>query len=166
MKLNDKVLFAKVKPEAKIPSKREEDGCYDIYACFDEEVITIKPHEIVTVPTGIASAFDSKYRFDVQRERGSTGSIGLVPRCGQIDSGYRGEWFLKLQNTTNKNIIISKLHDAKQELDKAIYYPYSKAVCQAALEIVPVIETEEISFEELKEIPSERGDGALGSSGK
>ena len=68
MKLNDKVLFAKVKPEAKIPSKREEDGCYDIYACFDEEVITIKPHEIVTVPTGIASAFDSKYRFDVQRE--------------------------------------------------------------------------------------------------
>lgn len=164
---NDKILWAKVKPNAIIPTKRDEDGCYDIYASLENDnPIVIDPHKIVTVPTGIASAFDSKYRFDVQRERGSTGSIGLVPRCGQIDSGYRGEWFLKLQNTTNKRIVISPLIDDKFETETAIMYPAKKAVCQAALEIVPVVDTEEISYEELSNIPSERGTGALGSSKK
>lgn len=162
----DKILWAKVKPNAIIPTKRDEDGCYDIYACLDTSFIPIEPHEIVTIPTGIASAFDSKYRFDVQRERGSTGSIGLVPRCGQIDSGYRGEWFLLMQNTTNKTIILTDTTNDKKESTNFIYYPLSKAVCQAALELVPVVESEEISYEELSEIPSKRGKGALGSSGK
>ena len=35
------IKFAKVKPNAKIPTKREEDAGYDIYACFDEDYITI-----------------------------------------------------------------------------------------------------------------------------
>ena len=164
--MEKKLLWAKVKAEATIPTKREEDGCYDIYACFEEPELLIKPHEIVTVPTGIASAFSSKYRIDVQRERGSTGSIGLVPRCGQIDSGYRGEWFLKLQNTTDKNIVISKLYNDKKEFEDTVYYPYSKAVVQAAVEVVPVLEEEVISYEELVKIPSLRGNGSLGSSGK
>ena len=163
----DKILWAKVKPNAIIPTKRDEDGCYDIYASLDNDnPIVIDPHEVATVPTGIASAFDSKYRFDVQRERGSTGSIGLVPRCGQIDSGYRGEWFLKLQNTTSKKIVISPLIDDKFETETGIMYPAKKAVCQAALEFVPVVDTEEISYEELATIPSERGTGSQGSSGK
>lgn len=160
------IKFAKVKPNAIIPTKRNEDGCYDIYACVDEIQIVIEPHEITTIPTGIASAFSEKYRFDVQRERGSTGSIGLSPKCGQIDSGYRGEWFLKMQNTTSKRIVISKVVDEKYEDDKIVFYPMKKAVCQAALEFVPVVDQEEINFDELKAIPSLRGDGALGSSGK
>ena len=28
----DRLIFAKMKSNAVIPSKREEDGCYDIYA--------------------------------------------------------------------------------------------------------------------------------------
>jgi len=166
MKINDKTLYwAKVKDSAIIPTKRLEDGCYDIYACIEEEIV-IKPHEIVTVPTGIASAFSHKYRLDFQRERGSTGSIGLVPRCGQVDSGYRGEVFLKLQNTTNKNIVISTFVEDKFENDQVVIYPVTKAVCQAALEIVPEVEEKEISYEDLVKIPSERGMGRLGSSGK
>lgn len=166
MNINDKTLYwAKVKENAIIPTKRLEDGCYDIYACIDGEIV-IKPHEIVTLPTGIASAFSHKYRLDFQRERGSTGSIGLVPRCGQVDSGYRGEVFLKLQNTTNKNIVISTFVEDKFENDQVVIYPVIKAVCQAALEIVPEVEEEEISYEDLVKIPSERGMGRLGSSGK
>lgn len=167
MKIQDnKVYWAKVNPKATIPTKRLEDGCYDIYACTDKEEIVIKPHEIVTVPTGIASAFSHKYRLDFQRERGSTGSIGLSPRCGQVDSGYRGEIFLKLQNTTNKYIVISSKYKEKFEDEYGIVYPMSKAVCQAALEIVPIVDEEEISYDDLLKIPSERGTGALGSSGK
>jgi dUTP pyrophosphatase len=159
------LYWAKVKPEGVIPTKRLEDGCYDIYACSDKDIV-ILPHQIVTVPTGIASAFNHKYRLDFQRERGSTGSIGLSPRCGQVDSGYRGEIFLKLQNTTDKVIVIT--HDTKEKMETVdeVLYPMSKAVCQAALEVVPEVEEWEITYEELLQIPSKRGTGALGSSGK
>lgn len=164
---NETLYWAKVKPNAIIPTKRQEDGCYDIYACVeDQDEIIIKPHEIVTIPTGIASAFSYKYRLDFQRERGSTGSIGLVPRCGQVDSGYRGEIFLKMQNTTNRTIAISKSVKDKWETEDKVVYPMSKGICQAALEIVPIVEEKEISYEDLVKIPSERGTGALGSSGK
>ena len=87
------VKFAKVHPNAIIPSKRDEDMGFDIYACFDEDYIVIEPHETKLIPTGIASACDSNYGFLVF-ERGSTGSKGIARRCGVIDSGYRNEWFI------------------------------------------------------------------------
>ena len=42
----------------------------------------------------------------------------------------------------------------------------TKAIAQAILVPVPKTEIEEVTYEELKEIKSERGEGALGSSGK
>ena len=51
-------------------------------------------------------------------------------------------------------------------MNRSIIYPYTKAICQALLLPVPKVEIEEISLEELKAIPSERGEGKLGSSGK
>ena len=45
-------------------------------------------------------------------------------------------------------------------------YPYSKAIAQALVTPAPKVNVEEISYEELKEIKSERGIGALGSSNK
>ena len=54
----------------------------------------------------------------------------------------------------------------ENEIINSIVYPYSKAIVQAI--IAPVLKTnkEEISYEDLKNIPSERGLGSLGSSGK
>ena len=104
------VRFAKVHPNATIPSKRDEDMGFDIYACFDEDYIVINPHETKLIPTGIASACNPKYGFIVF-ERGSTGSKGIARRCGVIDSGYRNEWFIGLTNTTNKVMFISKLSE-------------------------------------------------------
>lgn len=161
--MKDKILFAKVKPEARIPSKREEDGAYDIYACFDEEYIVIKPNEIKIIPTGIASAFDKKYRI-VFQERGSTGTIGLKVNAGLIDSGYRNEWFVCLNNTSKNIIYITKEVTKTEHLVGAVYYPYSKALCQSKIQEVPVIDIEEIDYEELKNISSERGMGCLGST--
>ena len=45
-------------------------------------------------------------------------------------------------------------------------YPYEKAICQAMVIPVPRLNIEEISYEELQNIKSDRGIGALGSSGK
>jgi dUTP pyrophosphatase len=47
-----------------------------------------------------------------------------------------------------------------------LFYPYEKAICQAILLPVPKMKSVEISVEELKAIPSERGEGKIGSSGK
>ena len=166
------IKFAKIRPEAKIPSKRDEDMGFDIYACFDEDYMVIGPHETKLIPTGIASACDLDYGFLVF-ERGSTGSKGIARRCGVIDSGYRNEWFIGLTNTTNKVMFISKLsekatYDSYYDkiMPESFVYPYSKAIAQALVVPVPKVEVEEMSYEELQSIKSERGLGALGSSGK
>ena len=181
--MNTNIKFAKVRRDAIIPSKRDEDMGFDIYACFDEDYIIIEPQETKLIPTGIASACESNYGF-VLRERGSTGSKGIALRAGVIDSGYRNEWFVGLTNTTNKWLIISRvdkeyiIKDKTVGLDEimtdyiarcvedAIIYPYSKAIAQALVIPVPKIEVEEIDYDELKNIESERGMGALGSSDK
>lgn len=166
------VKFAKVRPDAKIPSKRVEDMGFDIYACFDEDYIVINPRETKLIPTGIASSCDAGYGF-VLRERGSTGSRGIALRAGVIDSGYRNEWFVGLTNTTNKVLFISKLSEQETYsryyddiMPQSFVYPYDKAIAQALVIPVPEVAVEELTYEELQTIPSERGLGALGSSGK
>lgn len=170
MKVN--IKFAKVRPDAIIPSKRDEDMGYDIYACFDEEYMVINPHETKLIPTGIASACDPGYGF-LLFERGSTGSKGIARRCGVIDSGYRNEWFVGLTNTTNKVMFISKLSESETYssyygdiMPDSFVYPYSKAIVQAIVTEVLETNEQELSYEDLKAIPSERGMGALGSSNK
>lgn len=159
------INFAKTNPNATIPSKRDCDAGYDIYACFDESYIEIPAHTTTLVPTGICSAFDEDYMILLE-ERGSTGSKGIKRSAGVIDSSYRGEWFVAITNTNNKRLFIAKDATRNFELDDYIVYPYSKAIAQALVLPVPKAEIVEISLNELKAIPSERGNGALGSSGK
>lgn len=167
-----KIKFAKIHPNAIIPSKRDEDMAFDIYPCFDDDYIVINPHETKLIPTGIASACSPKYGF-VLKERGSTGSKGIAIRCGVLDSGYRDSWFVCLTNTTNKVMFISKLSE-QETYDKyygdimpeSFVYPYSKAIAQALVVPVPKTKVKEISYDELKAIKSERGLGKLGSSNK
>lgn len=164
------VKFAKVRPTAIIPSKRDEDAGYDIYANFEEDYITVAPHETKMIPTGIASACDSSYCF-ILKERGSTGTKGIAQRCGVIDSGYRSEWFVPITNTTDKTLFIAKsfvmdkLKSCYNEKNN-IFYPYEKAVCQALIIPVPKLNVEECAYDELVAISSQRGDGCLGSSNK
>lgn len=171
MKAN--VKFAKVRPDAIIPSKRAEDMGFDIYPCFEDDYLAIYPCQTKLIPTGIASSCDPEYGF-VLRERGSTGSKGMALRAGVIDSGYRSEWFVGLTNTTDKILFISKLseqatytrHFGEIFMEPSIVYPYSKAIAQALVLPVPEVEAEELTYEELQAIPSERGLGKLGSSKK
>lgn len=166
--MNTTVKFAKVRPTAVIPTKRDEDAGFDIYADFEDDFIIIDPHTTTLIPTGIASACDTDYCF-ILKERGSTGTKGIAQRCGVIDSGYRNEWFVPITNTTNKKIAIVK-KDADyifiRNTSGYTIYPYEKAIAQALIIPVPKVNIEELTYNELKEIKSDRGMGALGSSGK
>lgn len=189
------LYFAKLRPDAIIPTKRDEDAGYDIYPCFDEELLVIKPGETKLIPTGIASAFHKSKYIQIE-ERSSTGSKGIKKSAGVIDSGYRGEWKIAITNASNVSLIIGK--PSEEELldncylnsngDKMIdtdngefalywysfghyrkmymYYPYSKAIAQAIVHEVPLMNTQEITYEQLKEFSSERESGGFGSTNK
>ena len=164
--LEDELIFAKVKPSAIIPSKRDEDAAYDIYACFDDDYLVIPPHKTVLIPTGIATVFSPKW-VALLRERGSNGSKGIAQRAGVIDSGYRGEWFVPLTNTNRVPVVIVKKGvELPLMYNDAIIYPYEKGIAQLLMVEVPKLRTKEITYEELQKYTSERGTGALGSSGK
>lgn len=163
------VKFAKVKEDAIIPSKRDEDAGWDIYPCFDEEYMVIAPNETKLVPTGICSAFDKEWVF-ILKERGSTGSRGIGQRAGIIDSGFRGEWFVCVSNHNNAPLIIGdeKFYKDTHSImhNGTIFYPKTKAIAQALLLPVPEVEVEECTYDEIQAIKSERGSGVIGSSGK
>lgn len=190
--MTNDLVFAKVKPNAIIPTKEKENAGYDIYACFEEDYMIIPPHSTRLIPTGIAAAVSDKYYLQVH-ERGSTGSKGMKYGAGVVDSSYRGEIFVCINNVNSTAIIISKLdkndlfdkhgkYDNLFQDEKVIkygdsefdvvfeendpVYPYSKAIAQLVVHEVPVMNVQEITYEELLQIPSKRGTGALGSSGK
>ena len=158
--------FAKVRPDAKIPTRDDENAGYDIYACFDEPEIEIAPHSTRLIPTGIAAALSNDYYLQVH-ERGSTGVKGMKYSAGVIDASYRGEIFIALSNVNDHYIVITKSDRPDPErYPDAVAYPYSKAIAQLVVHEVHKMDIEEISYEELLCIPSGRGTGALGSSGK
>jgi dUTP pyrophosphatase len=165
----EEIYFAKLKSNARIPSKRDEDGAYDIYACLDEQFTIIEPLTSKLIPTGICSAFDSKYVF-VFEERGSTGIKNIKRNAGVIDSGYRNEWFACIENLNTKPLLIYNGEPnflSSDLINKGyVLYPTSKAIVQAILHEVPQVNVVEKTPEEIRSITSERGMGMLGSSGK
>lgn len=159
------LYFARTRPGAIIPAKRPEDSGYDIYSCFAEESIALNPGEIKLIPTGIASAFPPDYVLFI-KERSSTGSIGLSTRMGVIDSGFRGEIMIGLNNTSKIPIVITKAVSQISREDGLIRYPYTKAIAQAVLCVIPRLQVEELDYDELLKISSDRGVSFLGASGK
>lgn len=173
---DDEIYFAKLRSDAIIPTKKKEDAGYDLYACFDGDYFVIGALETRPVPTGIAVAFSSKYYAQIE-ERSSTGKKGIKKSAGVMDSGYRGEYLVLTFNTNQKPLVITKIEEDQipdhfeaegkaYNKSDCIFYPYKKAICEVVLQIVPDLCSKEISYEELKNIKSERGAGGFGSSGK
>ena len=128
------------------------------------------PHTTEIVPSGIAAAIEPEYCLLLQ-ERGSTGTLGIAQRCGVIDSGYRGEIMVPLTNTTDRPVLLYNPATVSNTVAfvgeiPPIRYPTTKAITQALVLPVPKVEVEEITYDELLAVPSERGTGRLGSSGK
>lgn len=162
--INTKIQFAKMREDAIIPSKTIGNVGYDIYACFPENQMKIESHETKLIPTGIASIIPDGYAM-ILKDRGSTGSKGLSTACGVIDSNFRGEWFVAIHNENDFPVYIIKDNVEAPE-GKCICYPYKKAITQAILiEDINAI-VEEIDKSVLEANVTDRGAGALGSSGK
>ena len=92
-------------------------------------------------------AMDDSYGM-ILKERSSLGSKGIALRAGVIDSGYRGEVIICLENTT----------------DKPYNLDLSKAIAQGVLIPNPKKVIEEYTYDEIMDIDSERGVGGFGST--
>lgn len=190
------IKFAKLHPDAKIPNKKDEDAGYDIYAAFDEDYIVIEPGETVKIPTGICSAFDSDYVMVAkERSSTGSKGIGqragiidsgyrgewLLPLSNH--DNYYPVFITKLskEDTLAKYMQSNNMYDfldnsgLRSEYEEeytlditnnSIFYPYSKAIAQTLLLPVIPATVSEITVEELQAIPSERGAGGFGSTGK
>lgn len=176
--MKNTIYFAKTKPNAIIPSKRDCDAGYDVYACLDEEYMVIKPHEVELVPTGIATCFSTDY-VAILKERGSTGTKNMTQHSGVIEGSFRGEWFCPIGNDNSYPIVLVKnaeitgtdkfksmIEKLNKMYHKTVVYPSDKAIAQIIMLPVPKFNIEEINYEDLLKFESERGTGSLGSSGK
>ena len=163
----DEIVWARATETAVIPTKRESDGGYDLYCDYPDgtDNVEIKPHETIMIPTNIHVAFPKRYVM-ILKERGSNGSIGLAQRAGVVDSGYRGAIFVAITNENDIPVVITRSTDKVEKFAGKIYYPMNKAISQAVMVVSPQLDSKEVTMEEFNKIPSERGDGKLGSSGK
>lgn len=181
------VLFAKVHSDRDftMPQRDDENGWYDLYASMPvgTDEIVIPAHSLKLIPTNLCSAFHSSKRVGLF-ERGSNTKSNTGLGAGRIDSGYRGEWFVAFRNHNPFDIVISRYtSDVRTETERVKrkgilgkigftkkvtvqYIPYKKAICQFAIEEVPQVKIKEVDVCEIREIPSSRGEGKLGSSGR
>ena len=159
------IQFARLRKNAVIPSKRDEDSDYDLYACFDEEEFVIPAFSTRLIPTGVISAFDENLGVKFEERGSNTKWCGIV-QAGVIDSGYRGEWVCAMYNGNPVPVHITKAVSEVERLPDRVLVPYAKAICQFHVREIPKVQIEEVSPEAVLTRVSQRGAGKLGSSGK
>ena len=139
-KLNEKAVIPKYASEFSA-------GC-DLYACIEEDVV-IEPHCRAKIGTGLAIWPERKDVAVLIYGRSGLGAkYGIAPaNCvGVVDSDYRGEIIVALQNSSNEPFTV---------------HPGDRI---AQMVVTPVISAE---FEECDEIEqTERGAGGFGSTGR
>ena len=149
MKLQWKALSPKIGREIPAPYYASAGAAaLDLHACL-EEPVTIPAGGRAVIPTGIAIALPSPAYVALIFARSGLGikrGIALSNGVGVIDSDYRGELRVGLQNSGSEEYTV-------QPGDRI-----------AQLAVVPVLQVELERAETLDE--TERGAGGLGSTGR
>ena len=148
MELKLKALSPKIGGEIPVPYYATPgSAAMDLHACLDEAV-TIPARGRTVVPTGIAIALPSPDYVALVFARSGLGiKHGVAPsNCvGVIDSDYRGEVMVGLQNSGDTDYTI-------QPGDRI-----------AQLMVIPVVQAQVRMVDELDE--TRRGSGGFGSTG-
>ena len=147
MGINVKVKL--LNDKAHLPQRATQGSAgADLYACI-EEPVTIRPGELVKIPTGIAIELPSAETGAFLFARSGLGvkhGICLSNGGGVVDSDYRGEICVGLCNVSDTEYTVQP--------DERI----------AQMVIMPVCAAEYILSDSLGD--TDRGEGGFGSSGK
>lgn len=134
------VKFKRLNDAAKMPTKAYESAGYDLFPIISG---VIGPGQKANILLGFATSFDCDY-VAVIDDRGGVGNKQVGHLAGIIDSDYRGEWQVIMQNFG---------------LEPFEYSP-AKAVAQ-----VLFLRKESPGFFSVEELDStDRGEGKFGSS--
>lgn len=138
------IQIKKLNEDATIPTKANKtDAGYDLYSIEDYEI----PRECKKgIRTGISMAIPDGYVGLIWPRSGLAAKYAIDTLAGVIDSGYRGEVIVLLQNHGPANVKINKGDRVAQILFQSI----------AQLPLLEVANLEE----------SDRGENGFGSSGK
>ena len=149
MELNVKALSPKIGTEIPAPFYASAGAAaMDLHACL-EEPVTIPAGGRAAIPTGIAIALPSAAYVALVFARSGLGirhGVALSNGVGVIDSDYRGEILVGLQNSGDADYVI-------QPADRI-----------AQLMVVPVVQAQVKMVDQLDE--TGRGVGGFGSTGK
>ena len=146
------IEYKKVRDGAKDPVRSNpSDAGLDVFACLDEAV-SLAPMQSLIIPTGLKFGIPHGYMLQVMNRSSVAAKRGLVVGAHVIDSGYDGEVFINIHNISNQHQV---LRDGMKI---------------AQLVMIPVVSFRpyEIGEDTLYQKPitiSDRGDGALGSTG-
>lgn len=94
-----KMKYKKLTETAKTPTYATEyDTCADLYA---DENITIPPHSVGKISTGLAFEAPEGFYFRILPRSGMS-SKGYIVTAGVIDNQYRGNIIVALYNSTSE----------------------------------------------------------------
>jgi len=142
------VAVKKVRPGAKLPTYGSDFAAgADLYACL-EEAVTIEPHEIKLIPTGLSMEIPVGWAGMVHARSGLATKRNLAPanKVGVIDPDYRGEIMVSLHN----HGMTAQTVEPGERIAQLVLTPYLTA---------QFFETEVLS-------DTVRGEGGFGSTGR
>jgi len=132
-------------PSASAPVRKSNGAA--AYDLFSDETITLPPHMVTPIRTGISFQIPRGWKGEIYSRSGLTlKGVVVANQPGKIDSDYRGPIKILLLNWTSSYIAVTKGDRIAQ------------------LEINPVYDVDFVEVDELSK--TDRGEGGLGSTGK
>ena len=170
------VKIKRLHPDAVIPQYAHVgDAGFDLVAVED---VIVEPGETVNVPTGIAIELPPGYELQVRPRSGITLRTKLRVQLGTVDSNYRGEIGVIVDNiatyvdlfdipTVDDEYVVygidGKYHHSSESIDEGGAYIIRKGDKIAQGVIAPVAKATFIDTDELSD--TTRGEGGFGSTG-
>jgi dUTP pyrophosphatase len=147
--MNQKLKFAKTK-NVKSPNRgTEQSAGIDFYVPFDFKETKVKPNESILIPSGIKVNVPTGHALIAFNKSGVAVKKNLVMGACVVDEDYQGEVHMHLINIGNETTLVSP----GDKLAQFLLMPVNYAT------------TFEVNENELYQTPSERGEGAFGSTG-
>jgi dUTP pyrophosphatase len=143
------IVRVSLEPHAYAPPayQTEHAAGMDLYAAVEGDV-TIAPHEVASIPTGLRLEIPAGFEGQVRARSGLAArhAVGVPNAPGTIDADYRGEVRVLLVNWGHSPFVVKR----GDRIAQLVIAP----VVHAALEIVP-----ELSV-------TARGEGGFGHTGR
>ncbi|GIO83506.1 deoxyuridine 5'-triphosphate nucleotidohydrolase [Paenibacillus faecis] len=137
------VKVKKLHPDAQIPVyAKPGDSGFDLCALKTKQV---KPYQSVVIPTGLSFEIPEGYELQIRPRSGVTTKTDLRVQLGTVDSGYRGDVGIIVDNIGVEDIKIP----AGFRLAQGVVCPVQR---------VELIESDDLS-------PTERDSGGFGHTG-